>query len=130
MDKKKLNIEDDDQNFIQALFKEPKDELEEKELSKPAPDAFNAILDQRKDQRDRVLNSISRLMWASFWLLVILLVWQSLGRTFCDPTFTLLDGYQLQILSVSIFGQIVAVVVIISRALWDDKVYMDKLNKE
>lgn len=113
---------------IKELIKSEEDELKSSEISEPKLNSLEEILKQRRDHRDRLLGSMTKLMWASFLLLASLLGIQSLVRIIFIPylqDFTLLDGWQLQILSVSIFGQIVAVVFVISKALWDDKNYMD-----
>lgn len=110
---------------ILKVLQKSNDELTPSDLSSPEPDILKNILDQRSQHRETVLKSILKLMWSSFWLLAILLVTQSCVRIFDDSEFLLVSDTTFQILAVSVFGQIVAVVIVISKSLWDDSVYVN-----
>jgi len=127
MDKKKQFLKENhnEEESISSHIKRNPEKLEDSDLSKARTHPLDEIFKQRKTQRDVVLNSISKLMWASFWLLAGIIILQSTMRIFHTPNFILLEGYTLQVLAVSVFGQIIAVVYIISKSLWDDRIYMD-----
>jgi len=130
MDKEKQPLESrttapiSEEEILKVLQKS-NDELTPSDLSSPEPDILKNILDQRSQHRETVLKSILKLMWSSFWLLAILLVIQSCVRIFDDSEFLLVSDTTFQILAVSVFGQIVAVVIMISKSLWDDSVYVN-----
>lgn len=130
MDKEKQLLNDKtpaptSEEEILKVLQKSKDELTPSDLSSPKPDTLEDIFDQRSKHRERVLNSILKLMWASFWLLGGLLVGQSLVRVFKDSNLFLVSDLTLQVLAVSVFGQIIAVVIVISKSLWDDSVYVN-----
>lgn len=110
---------------VKELIKDGKDALVASEISTPEIHPLDKIFEQRRQHRDKVLTSITHLMWGSFILLASLLGIQTLMRIFVCPSFTIIDNTALQVLSVSVFGEVVAVVYVISKALWDDKNYME-----
>lgn len=122
---RKSNAKNQEQEIKTLLKTQGDDPLGDSELSTPETDPLDDIFEQRQRHRDKLLNSITKIMWASFSLLSGLLIVQSLVRILRFPQFILIDSTTLQILSVSVFGQIIGVVFIISKALWDDKNYMD-----
>lgn len=89
--------------------------------------ALSDILKQRREHREKILNFVQRLTWLSFSLLASIVCLQSIVRMFFNPAFSVVDSFELEILSVSVFGQIIGVIYIITRSLWDDRNYMDKL---
>ncbi|TSC71893.1 MAG: Uncharacterized protein G01um101438_840 [Parcubacteria group bacterium Gr01-1014_38] len=69
-----------------------------------------------------------KLTWASFGFLVLLISAQSLLKIWKGPAFFLLEHSELEILSVAVFGQIIGVIYIITRSLWDDRTYLEALK--
>lgn len=110
---------------ILKVLQRSNDELSPSDLSSPEPDILKNILDQRSQHRETVLKSILKLMWSSFWLLAVLLAIQSCVRIISNSEFLLTSDTTFQVLAVSVFGQIIAVVIVISKSLWDDSVYMN-----
>lgn len=84
------------------------------------------LLDQRKAHRNVLLTWLLKLTTASFILLAVLVIFQAIARLY-DKTYTVFTGMEFQILAVSVFGQIIGVVYIISKSLWDDKDYIGKI---
>lgn len=133
MDTEKQNITDEPQTpdqatqieTVEGLIENKSDEVVSSDLSSPEPHPLDDIFKQRHDHRNKVLSSILNLLWASFWLLAGILITQSLIRIFCNSQFVLLDEITLRIIAVSIFGQVIGVVYVITRSLFDDKIYMD-----
>lgn len=104
-------------------------EISSERLSKPSisPELAD-ILKQRKHQRDTILIFSMKLTWASFGFLVLLISAQSLLKIWKGPAFFLLEHSELEILSVAVFGQIIGVIYIITRSLWDDRTYLEALK--
>ncbi len=86
------------------------------------------ILEQRAEQRKDVLKFAKTLTGFSLGLLIFLCILQSLVRL-KNPSFKIFDGIEFQLLVGGVFGQIIGVVYIISRSLWNDKNYLDTMDK-
>lgn len=102
-------------------------EVKNGELSKPQTSQLKEILEQRKRQRDQVLKFTKIITYISLAFLILLILIQTLVRIFKDPHFLIVDEFELQILSAGVFGQIIGVIYVITKSLWDDKTYMEKL---
>lgn len=86
------------------------------------------LMDERKDNRKEMLKHVLWLTYLSFGLLAMIVFAQGTMRIVTDAKdFTLLDNYQLNIFAVSVFGQMIGVIVIIVKSLWDDENYLKKL---
>lgn len=72
------------------------------------------LLKQRRWQRFAILTFSIALTIASFLFLVS-----------GNIVFHTLKGTELDVVAVSVFGQIIAVIAIITKSLWDDKNYME-----
>ncbi len=96
----------------------------------PNTDKFKEILDQRHRQRQSLFRFVVVLTTSSFGMLVVIVAVQIFMRTRVDRNFTVFTGTEFDILSVAIFGQIIGVVYIITKALWDDKPYLEKMLGE
>lgn len=86
------------------------------------------ILEQRAEQRKDVLKFSKILTGFSLGLLIFLCLLQSIVRIY-QPAFKIFDGVEFQLLVAGVFGQVIGVVYIISRSLWNDKNYLDTLDK-
>ncbi len=86
------------------------------------------LMDERKDNRKEMLKHVLWLTYLSFGLLALIVVTQGIVRIFSgSQDFTLLDNYQLNIFAVSVFGQMIGVIIVIVKSLWDDEKYLKKL---
>ena len=92
-------------------------------------DPLQELFGERKDQRKRLLDFIVRLTVASFCLLVSIVVIQTIFRMFDRQNFTILSGHELEVLVTGVFGQIIGLIYVIVKSLWDDKNYLDSLKK-
>lgn len=86
------------------------------------------ILEQRAEQRKDVLKFSKILTGFSLGLLAFLCILQAIVRL-QNPEFRIFDGIEFQLLVTGVFGQIIGVIYIISRSLWNDKNYLDTLDK-
>ena len=97
----------------------------ESQFKTPNASALEQILKQRHRQRDALFN------FALFWtkilliLLISILVVQIGLTIFSGGKIVLIDKTSLSILSISILGQFIGVIIVIAKALWDDKHYKD-----
>src|SRR5579859_5476720 len=93
---------------------------------KEVSDEISRILEQRRDQRDLMLKFLKKMASQSFYLLAGMVIFQGFVRLF-HPTFEIVNTTVFNIISVSIFGQVVSVILIVVKSLWDDSKYIDKL---
>lgn len=103
-------------------------ELNRGSLAHTNPNPLHEILKQRKEQRDKLLSTIIHLIWSSFFLLAGLLYLQTIARLLISPTFTIVDDAVYNTLAISVFGQVIGVIVTISLSLWNDKMYIDSMK--
>lgn len=86
------------------------------------------LMDERRDNRREMLKHVLGLTYLSFGLLACIVFTQGLMRILTPMRdFTLLDNYQLNIFAVSVFGQMIGVIIVIVKSLWDDEKYLKKL---
>lgn len=106
-------------------------EIDEPELSndkKNQEDIFQKLMDERRNHRKEMLSFVKKLTVSSFVLLCVIVLVQIAMRTlFGNPTFTVLDNYQLNIFAVAVFGEIIGLIFIIVHSLWNDEKYLEKL---
>lgn len=88
------------------------------------------ILSERENQRDIVFKFSMTSSRATLCFLIGLITLQVLYRILVDNNGTLLNGYELEIFSVGVFGQVIGLIYIIAKRLWDDSVYKDHLGKK
>ncbi len=89
------------------------------------------ILQQRHSQRRFVFwfsLFFSGLSYLAFISLICVQVWIRIYTG--KETFSVLDGYELELLSVSIFGQFIGVILIITKAIWTDSDYIAALEED
>ena len=95
------------------------------EFKTSSPDALEKILDQRQKQREILLN------FALFWtrllliLLISIIIFQMAVSLISHGKIILIEKTSLSILSISILGQFIGVIIVIARALWNDEPYKE-----
>jgi uncharacterized membrane protein len=117
-------LESKKQSFLRFLTGAiNQDQIQEQNLS-----ALDKIWKQRHEQRDKLFEFSVKLTWYCFIFLVCVVYFQIWSQLLLRRD--LLTGYELQILSVAVFGQIIAIVGIITKSIWDDKIYSGLLDKD
>lgn len=97
-------------------------EIDKKEL------LFEALMNERTEQRKQMMSLVIKLSYLSFGILALIIIVQGIIRIITSrDNFLLLDNYQFNIVAVYIFGQMIGVMTIIVKLLFDDKKYLDKL---
>lgn len=104
-------------------------DLPAEEISSPENTSgwLEKILTERQGQRKIILWYSLGLTVAAFLALMGLVFWQAAIRS-SGSNATLFPGKELEVLSVAVFGQIIGVIYIITRSLWDDKNYIEKMT--
>lgn len=87
------------------------------------------LLGERESHRQTLFNFACYLTIASFYLLAGIVIVQMFQRVWGNETFEVVDSTTFNILAVSVFGQIVGVIYIIAKALWDGKEFEIFSNK-
>ncbi|GEM_PF-2629382 len=95
------------------------------EFSQPDFQSVNDILGERKGQRRVIFWFSIGSAGLSFLGLFAIIGIQAWVRIKCDPNFSLLSGYELEVLSVAVFGQILGIIYIIAKSIWDDSIFKD-----
>jgi hypothetical protein len=108
---------------------EGKEELVQSELAQSDPSFLEKILTQRHKQRDGIYYLAVVLAIASFIFLTSLVSVQAVGRIISQD-FSVLRGNELEVLSISVFAEILGIIGIIARAIWDDKNYKNVLYRD
>jgi len=97
-------------------------EIDKKEI------LFEGLMKERAEQRKQMMSLVITLSYLSFGILALIIIAQGIIRIMTTrDTFLILDIYQFNIVSVYIFGQMIGVMTIIVKLLFDDKKYLDKL---
>ena len=127
MDQEERNgVKQGDQKILKQA-ENTKEETTGSSFSNPAlGSALEDILKQRREHREKILKFVQKLTWLSFGLLSFVVLLQSIVRLW-NPSFSPVDRYELEILSAAVFGQIIGVIYLITKSLWDDKNYINKL---
>lgn len=98
---------------------------------KPPTDWIGRILEERQRQREKVFSFAIHSSHATLVFLVVLIAIQSFYRIFTqDFTFSFFSGYELEVFSVGVFSQVIGLVYIIAKRLWDDSTYTKYLDKK
>lgn len=99
-----------------------------KDVRESKNEMFIGLMKERAENRKQMLSLVLSLSYLSFGLLALIVLAQGIMRIFTSrETFLILDNYQFNIVAVYIFGQMVGVIIILVRLLWDDGKYLDKL---
>ena len=94
----------------------------------PPEDPLMALLNERKRQREPLLKFIKGLTISSLLLLVGMIVCQGTARLWM-PDFSIFSGNEFEILVAGVFGEIIGLIYVIVKSLWDDTSYLDYLKK-
>lgn len=105
--------------------------LNDSDFPKPDPSYIDDILKQRRDQRDKILGFSIKLSYISIALICVISFCQIIFR-FIHPTSneSIFPDGQFQVLSAAVFGQIISVIVLITKSLWQDDTYMPIISKD
>lgn len=93
-------------------------------FSQPNPSSVRVLLAERGWQRKWIFwFSIG---WATTSLLffITLVAIQTYARLYVAESFSLFDGAELQLIVVSVFGQILGIIYLIASKVWDNKDYL------
>lgn len=117
-------------NAIIQILSSQHSELQQKALSKPDPSVFEKLSKQRHRQRGWLF------FLAMFWLSISIIgLFSLIGinsylRVMKGNNFSLFNQFELEVLSVSVFGQLVGIVAIIAKSLWDESPFAKMLEKD
>lgn len=130
--------------ILSALKKQKGKLLENKDLKSPTPlykEVFkdsnltdtkipevSKIFDQRQNQREKLFSFAIELARDSLFFLIAITFLSMLTKIILG--IELLSNSEFQVLSVAVFGQIISVVIIIAKSIWDDKPYKDILKDD
>lgn len=106
------------------------EELEQKALSKPDLTVFEKLSKQRHSQRNWLF--VLSMFWLSISLifLFVLISVNSYTKFTKGEGFSLFGQYELEVLSISVFGQLVGIIAIIAKSLWDEAPFSEMLKTE
>lgn len=93
---------------VENVSKDYKEEFEKKEW------------EQEITHRDRLLGIVVQLAQASFLLLAVIVLWHMVVRLY-DSDYTGVSDNVVQIIAVSVFGQVLVVMGALSHHLWKNK---------
>lgn len=131
MDKNELDFYN---KFIENLYgsskvksKENLTDSQEISLPKRKTQDIDNLLEERRNQREKLLKFICILAILSFTLLSCIVIMQSIVRIYI-PSYKILEGNQLEILIVGVFGEVISLIYIIVKSLWDDSKYLTILK--
>jgi len=99
-------------------------------ISKPNPSIFEKIQEQRHDQRRKLFNNALGITIGSVIFLFGLIFVQSIVRIHFNEHFQILEGYQLEIITVGVLLQSFGIIYIIAKSIWDDSNYKELLSKD
>lgn len=106
---------------IALIDKLSKEKLSRKDLVQPDKKSIKNILIQRHKQRNSLFNFLVHICYYSFFLITVCILNQSIMRAFVDRNFNLFSGHEFEILSVSVFGQIIGAIIIITKHIWNNE---------
>lgn len=128
MDSSQLDLAPLEQKFKNNQVEGEK--LGKDSLGKPDSSHFDKLANQRHEQRDQLFWFAIRSSSWSLMLLTASIVGQAWSRIVFGANFSLFSGFELEILSVSIFSQLIGVVALITKSLWDDRPIKDILKSD
>lgn len=123
MDTNEPNVTPSEEQLLESSIEEgvtSAHPINENDLSKPNTSHFDNLANQRLTQRDFLFWFAIRSSSISLFFLIAVVSIQIIMRIFVNPNIKLLDGAELEVLSVSVFGQCLGVVIIIAKSLWDE----------
>jgi len=88
-----------------------------KQYRENAEDINQKLLQQKHDQRADILKFIEDMAAASFIFLVVIILWQMVTRE-VHPNYTGVSDTVINILAVSVFGQVLGIVAAITAQVW------------
>lgn len=97
------------------------------DLQTPDKSPLDQILDQRGRHRDSILRFAMWIAGLSLFVFFCLISLEMFVKLKIDPAMTLFSKYQLEVLSVAVFGQSFGIIIKITKSLWDDSPYKELL---
>ncbi len=92
-------------------------ESEEEKKSKEA--FFENYYRQRYAHRENIIKFAQRITVISLLSILFIIIVQGIVRVIFNSNFAIFDGNEFEILSISVFGQSLGIVIIITKSLWD-----------
>jgi hypothetical protein len=99
------------------------EKADKKELEAPKRGSLEDILDQRHKQRGLLFTFSMYINFLSYVILIAIFWVQASMRIYKDPSFSILDGRTIQVFSTVVIGQSFGIILVIARAIWNDKHY-------
>ena len=117
------------EELIKKIAEQNTSYIEENAFSKPNPASVKDILAERKHQRCIIFYFSLALVTLSLGLLVTIIILQTFIRMKYNlPDFVILKDFEMEVLSVAVFGQAMGIIYIITKSLWDDTKYIDRME--
>ncbi|MFY9462933.1 MAG: hypothetical protein WAP52_01970 [Candidatus Sungiibacteriota bacterium] len=89
------------------------------------------ILEEREAQRKRVFDLAIHTSHAVLGFLIAIIALQAVYRIVTgNPNFSFFSGHELEVFSVGVFSQIIGLVYMIAKRLWDDSTYKKHLGRK
>lgn len=106
----------------------PADKANEQDIESPSVSSeLKKLLNERRVQRGIIFRLSIILTVGAFLFLLTLIAVQAILRL-DNQSFSFFNGHELEVLSISVFGQVVGIIYIIAKALWDDSNYIDSIK--
>lgn len=128
MDKQQSNqhVDTTAQDLFQSIS-QFRSEITRDQVSLPDKSPLEKILEQRHDQRSILFNFAISMSRASFIFLFGIVITNIWAKLFINSNLDLVNSNTLQIIAVSVFVQILGIVALIAKAIWDDRNYRSVL---
>lgn len=120
-----------DEGIVEKLLakKNSTQDLESSKLSSPSTE-FEKLAGQRYGQRRFLFYFTISCSSVSLLILFIAIGASSYFKVVRGNDFSLFNQYELEVLSVAIFGQFIGIVAIIAKSLWDEGPFSDLLKAD
>ncbi len=117
-----------DQASIERLFSDS-DKAQKEFFSSPDPDEIRQILAQRHSHRGKLFNHSVTWVWIHM-IIFILIITTTIIFKFMHPNKTFFESASFIGIVASMSGQVVGIVYIIAKSIWDDRKYLDYLDNK
>lgn len=101
--------------------------LKSNEVPKGEIDILEGLFSDEQEQKNKILKSLLGLTKYSLLIIIYIVLFQSIARVWIT-NYRVFDGNELEILAVSVFGQIIGVIFSIASKLWDSKKFLDHIK--
>ncbi len=90
------------------------------------PDALGLILNERKTQREKLLDFIIGLTAISLCMLIFCVFIQAITRLWIHD-YEIFEPSVFHFIITGVFGEMIGLIYVIVKSLWDDSKYLDKI---